>query len=222
MMQHKDINGELIHIRDYAEFKQDKQRKETALHIHHLAMASRRIVDNYPDLAGWYCLRVKDRREFAVEKVLTDSDVISLVATRPPEIVVRRGRKWTIPEQPWMPGYVLTRIVPSAGAFDGLHGVKDVLSTVGGSGRPYRISDKVIDKFTKYVASLSQEKSDRQADLGEFLKGQIVKIIDGPFASFEGVIVDNVAKGADKLKCEVSIFGRSTPFELDIASVEKL
>lgn len=222
MMQHRNIAGDLINIREFAEFKQEKQRRDMAIRISHLGMASKRIVADYPHLAGWYCLRVKDRHEAAVEKALQDEGVIALVVKQPEEIVVRRGRQWTVPERPWMPGYVLVRVVPSAAAFDGLRKVKGVLSVVGNDIQAYKIPDEVIEKFQAFVLQVVAQRQERKAKQGEFLKGEIVRVIDGPFASFEGVVIDDVTKGADRIKCEVSIFGRSTPLDLLLASVEKV
>lgn len=221
MMQHRDIAGQPIRI-DLAAFKQEKQDRETAIRISHLSMASKRIVEDYPELAGWYCLRVKDRAEFAVEKLLEESDVIAFVARHAPEIVIRRGRKWTVPARPWLPGYVLVRIVSSAAALHGLRQVRDVRGVVGAHELAYRIPDKVVETFMKSVSAANAQAEVKKAEEGEFMKGQILRVIDGPFASFEALVTENVKKDDQRIRCEVSIFGRSTPLELPLASVEKL
>ncbi|WP_197523686.1 transcription termination/antitermination protein NusG [Agrobacterium vitis] len=222
MMQHRSVVGELIEIRDFATAKQDKQRRSTALHIHHLSMASSRIADDYPELAGWYCLQVKDQREFSVEKELIDAGVFSLVVRQGGEEVIRRGRKWLLPERPWLRGYVLVRCVPSPSAFAGLLSIKDVFSIVGGLERPYKIPDRYINVFKDMVGSLSEAKKEKKAAEGEFMEGQRLRIVDGPFASFEAVVTETIKKDGERVKCEVSIFGRLSPMDLPLASVEKV
>ncbi len=221
MMQHKpgSIDGDAIVIRDYANLKQDKARAESRIRISHLSMASKRITEDYPDLAAWFCLRVMTGREFAVEKALIEEGVEAIVPATMASRVVRRGRVREVAPRPVMPCYVLVRCVPSAGAFVGLRRFDKVLDIVGGAERPYRIPDKFVNRFIALAKEGAYEH--REPAAITFMVNEVVRICDGPFASFPATVV-SIDIERSRVNVEASIFGRSTPIDLDIAQIEKV
>lgn len=188
-----------------------------------LSMASRanvaRITASERVKSHWYCLRVMTGREFAVEKLLDAADVESLVVRSNAYKTVKRGRVRMVPERPVITGYVLVHCVSSAAAMAGLLSVRDVIEVVGGAETPYRAD---ADSIARFKAMAEQGKYDHKVKPKvDFLPEEIVRVCDGPFASFHAVVV-SVDFETYLAKVEVEIFGRKTPVELDLAQIEKI
>jgi len=196
MMRHKPEDFQRnthIEIRPYAEFKQDKARLETRIKIDHLALASRRIADDYPDDARWYCLQVAPNREEAVEKLLLDCDVMAVFPIWKGAKVYRRGMLIARPDKPAMQGYVMVRMVHSAGAVMGLMEVDDVLGIVGGKVMPHSIKDKEMHDFLALCATGKLPKPEANE---AFEVGDKVRVADGPFITFRGVVAEVSGRAA--------------------------
>lgn len=212
-------------IRPFADFKQDKAIAERRIRIDHLSMASRavteRITDDYAEMKpGWFCLRVVSGREIAVENLLEKADVEVLVVLSGACKVVRRKRVVTIPPRPVIDGYVLVRCLNLPAAMSGLKAVDDVLDVVGGASSPYRVRD---DEVIRFKALADDGKYDHRVPMKvDFMVGEEVRVTDGPFASFPGIVTSLDQADKFRVSVEVSIFGRSTPVDLDIAQIEKM
>ncbi|WP_421406811.1 transcription termination/antitermination protein NusG [Agrobacterium tumefaciens] len=222
MMQHdrKHFDGaKTIVIRDFADKKQDNAIANHRMKIRQISFAAKRIADDYPDLAAWFCLKVTNRREFMVENALKEAGVDALVPTRKGDKLLKRHRIVPAPDLPVLPGYILVRCVPSSSAMAGLIRFEDVVSVVGGGETPYRIPMKFVNKFIK-KAKAGDYDTRRVTILG-YDVGNAVRVIDGPFASFPGIVVA-IDGGKGRVDVEVNIFGRPTPLELDVAQIEKV
>lgn len=221
MMQHdrKHFDSSTIVIREFADTKQNNAIANHRMQIRQISFAAKRIADDYPDMAAWFCLKVTPRREFLVEKALKDAGVDALVPTRKGDKIKKRSRIIPAPDLPVLPGYILVRCVPSSSAMAGLNMFEDVTWIVGGGETPYRIPQKFVNKFIKKAKAGDYDS--RSVMLLGFSVKDSIKVIDGPFASFPGVVV---AIDGDKgrIEVEVNIFGRSTPIELDVAQIEKV
>ncbi len=222
-MQHRRSQiraAEIIEIREYGDFKQDKAIAANKLRIAQLSMASRRIANDYPDLAAWFCLQVKDRSEKIVVSMLDDVDIEATVPVRKGDRIIKRHRIIKAPLIPVLPGYVLVRCVPSAGAMVALKNFdKRVIGVVGGAERPYRIPMKYVAKFIQ--SALAGDYDHRPPSPLKFSIGEQVLVTDGPFASFPGEVTSYDAMG-NRICVEVYIFGRATPVDLDVAQIEKV
>jgi transcription termination/antitermination protein NusG len=133
-------------------------------------------------------------------------------------IEMRRGRK-VDSERKFFPGYVLVKMDLTDETWHLVKNTAKVTGFLGGGGRgkPVPISDAEASRILKQV----QEGVERPKPAVSFEIGEQVKVADGPFASFNGTVED-VDEERARLKVAVSIFGRSTPVELDYAQVEKL
>lgn len=116
----------------------------------------------------------------------------------------------------FFPGYILVKMDLDNETWHAVKGTPKVTGFVGNSTRPPAISDEEVDKLTRRI----KEGTMKPKLKCEFEKSESVRVISGPFATFNGTVEEvNPAKG--RLKVLVSIFGRSTPIELDYSQVEK-
>ena len=154
-------------------------------------------------------------REGAEQKGLSDSFEQILVPTEK-VVEVRRGRKVDA-ERKFFPGYVLVRMEMTDEAYHLIKNTPKVTGFLGSDKKPIPISDAEADHILNQV----QEGVDRPKPSITFDVGEQVRVSDGPFASFNG-IVEEVDGERARLKVSVSIFGRATPVELEYGQVEKL
>jgi len=128
---------------------------------------------------------------------------------------VRRGRKVNT-ERRFFPGYVLVKMVMNNDTFHLVKATPKVTGFLGSQTKPMPVSQVEVDRIRGVV----QEGIDNPRPTISFDVGENVKVIDGPFASFSG-IVEGVDEDTARLKVAVSIFGRATPVELEYSQVEK-
>ena len=153
-------------------------------------------------------------REQAAIAGLQDSFEEILVPTE--EVVeMRRGRRVNA-ERKFFPGYVLVRMDMSDEAYHLVKNTPKVTGFLGQQNRPSPISQNEVDQIVNQV----QEGVERPKPSIVFEIGEQVRVCDGPFATFSG-LVEEVDEEKARLKVAVSIFGRATPVELEYGQVEK-
>ncbi|MEM5582426.1 transcription termination/antitermination protein NusG [Roseibium sp. AS2] len=131
-------------------------------------------------------------------------------------VEVRRGRKVDA-ERKFFPGYVLVKMDMTNEAFHLIKDTPKVTGFLGADQKPMPIPEKEALRIINQV----QEGVDRPKPSVTFEIGEQVRVSDGPFASFSG-LVEEVDDERARLKVAVSIFGRATPVELEFGQVDKL
>lgn len=130
-------------------------------------------------------------------------------------VEVRRGRKINT-ERRYFPGYVLVKMVMNDNTYHIINDTPKVTGFLGSGKKPLPVSQKEVDR----IRGVMQDSVERPKSTVTFEIGENVRVTDGPFASFSGVVED-VDEDNQRVKVAVSIFGRATPVELEFNQVEK-
>lgn len=171
----------------------------------------------------WYSVSVLSNFEKKIAEQIRTSvieagleDEIEEVLVPTEEVIeVRRGKKVTI-ERRFMPGYVLVRMEMSDQGYHLINSMNRVTGFLGPQGRPMPMRDAEVNAILNRV----QEGEEAPRTLLTFEVGEKVKVNDGPFEDFDG-LVEFVDDANQRLKVTVSIFGRETPVELEFTQVSK-
>ena len=136
----------------------------------------------------------------------------------PKETVVeyKNGKKREV-ERKFFPGYILVEMEMSDPAWHVVRNTPKVTGFVGTGKKPTPLSQEEVNSILEQVTSTKEKPKPKYV----FDKGEPVKIIDGPFSNFTGVVED-VNLDRNTLKVMVTIFGRQTPVELDFSQVQKV
>ena len=154
-------------------------------------------------------------REKAIQTGLEELFEEILVPTEK-VVEVRRGRKVDA-ERKFFPGYVLAKMEMTDEAYHLIKNTPKVTGFLGSDNKPIPITEAEANRILYQV----QEGVERPKPSITFEVGEQVRVADGPFASFNG-LVEEVDEERARVKVAVSIFGRATPVELEYAQVEKL
>ena len=154
-------------------------------------------------------------REQAKQRNLEDHFDQVLVPTET-VVEVRRGRKVNA-ERKFFPGYVLVKMDLTDEIYHLIKNTPKVTGFLGTDNKPMPISEAEAGRILQQV----QEGVERPKPSISFEIGENVRVSDGPFASFNGV-VEEVDEARSRVKVAVSIFGRATPVELEFGQVEKV
>jgi len=182
--------------------------------------------DNFEQshIKRWYIVKAISGKEHQVMQAIADYAKLKKVADKfgamtvpVEEVVEMKGGKKRRSERKFFPGYVLVEMEMSEELWHLIRQVPGVLGFVGGtSDKPTPLTEKEVNSILQRV----EEGVSKPKPKTLFVIGEVVRIIEGPFADFDGVVEDiNYEK--NKLRVSVSIFGRSTPVELEFGQVRK-
>ena len=152
--------------------------------------------------------RIKsERADDLFEEVMVPSEDV---------VEMKKGVKKTSKRQ-FFPGYILVKMELNEKTWHLVKGTPKITGFVGGSMNPPIVPEEEVKRITKQI----EEGTLKPKPKVQFEKGEDVKVVNGPFATFSGTVEDvNEEKG--RLRVLVSIFGRSTPIELEFTQVEKV
>lgn len=173
--------------------------------------------------ARWFIVHTYSGFEHRVEQTVREmmrtgqagGDIEEVVVPTEKVIELVKGEKRTSTRK-FYPGYVMIKMVMNDSSWHLVQEIPRVTGFVGGKNRPTPMRDSEAQR----VLALMESRQEQPRPKFHFDRGDEVRVIDGPFGGFNGVVEDvNYDKG--KLRVSVSIFGRQTPVELDFVQVTK-
>ncbi|NJB69528.1 transcriptional antiterminator NusG [Desulfobaculum xiamenense] len=173
--------------------------------------------------ARWYIVHTYSGFEQRVEQTLREmmrtgqdsGQILEVVMPTEKVIELVKGEKKTSTRK-FYPGYVMLKMILTDESWHLVQSIPRVTGFVGGKTRPAPMRDSEAEK----ILSMMEQRQEQPRPKFNFDRGDEVRVVDGPFSGFNGVVEDvNYDKG--KLRVSVSIFGRQTPVELDFVQVSK-
>ena len=174
-------------------------------------------------MKNWYIVQSHSSFENKVAKLIKEESEKAKISEKIEEIVVpthditevKRGKR-VQRKKKYFPGYVLIKSEMDNNIYHMIKNIKKVSGFLGSKGTPVPVSDNEIEKILGQIKDgIAQPTSSVEYSIGEK-----VQVIDGPFASFTG-LVEDIDEDKARLKVSVSIFGRPTPVDLEYNQVEK-
>jgi len=159
--------------------------------------------------------KVAEQIRTAVAEANLGDEIEEVLVPTEEVLEVRRGKKVTS-ERRFMPGYVLVRMEMTNKGYHLISSINRVTGFLGPQGRPMPMRDAEVNQILNRV----EEGQEAPRNLIRFDVGEKVKVTDGPFEGFDGMVED-VDEEHSRLKVSVSIFGRATPVELEFTQVTK-
>lgn len=162
-------------------------------------------------------LKVKSSLEGKVQQGVPASGQIAQVLVPTEQVAEIRSGKKRVSERKFFPGYLLIHMEMSDDSWHLVRTTPGVTGFIGAGRRPVPLAESEVEEILRQT----EERKDKPTPRVSFQKGEGVRVIEGPFTNFTGVIEEvNAARG--KLKVLASIFGRQTPVELEFWQVERL
>ncbi len=170
----------------------------------------------------WYIVHTYSGNEERVQRNLgqrikfldAEGEISQVIVPTEEEIEVRNGQRHTVTKK-ILPGYVIVQMNMSDQSWSVVRNTPGVTGFVSSGNKPVPLQEEEVNRILKQM-----EAEAPKVKVG-FRKGQSVRVVDGPFIDFMG-IVDDISPEKGKVKVLLFLFGRETPVELDFLQIEKL
>ena len=184
-------------------------------------------MNDVEDIARWYIIhaysgheeRVKKNLEQRIETLDIKHKILNVVVPTEEEVEIKSGVRKTISKKVF-PGYILVQMNMDDESWHMVRNTPGVTGFISSEdeqekrSRPIPLEDSEVEEIIKQI------ESDEPKNKIGYVSGQTIRITEGPFADFLGV-VDQVYSDRDKVRVLVSFFGRDTPVELDFLQIER-
>jgi len=172
---------------------------------------------------NWYIVQAYSGFEKKVADSIKDVMLKSSLETSLGEVLVpthkvtevKKGKR-TQKQKKYFPGYILVKLDLNKQIYHKIKNIQKVSGFLGPEGKPVPVSDNEVKKIMNQI---TETETNPSAGIS-FEIGEKVRVCDGPFASFSG-LVEEIDEDKSRLKVSVSIFGRPTPVDLEYNQVEK-
>ena len=173
---------------------------------------------------AWYVLRAVSGKEMKVKEYI-DAEIkygrlgghVSQVLIPTEKVKALRGNKQVIKERLYLPGYVLVEARLVGETVHELRNTPNVLGFLGGMDNPTPLRESEVNRILGKVDELESEPQEVEIP---YIVGESVKVVDGPFSGFSGVI-EKIDEEKKKVTVTVKVFGRSTGLDLGFMQIEK-
>ena len=173
---------------------------------------------------NWYIVQAYSGFEKKVADSIKDVMIKASLETNLGEVLVpthkvtevKKGKR-TQKQKKYFPGYILVKLDLNKQIYHIIKNIQKVSGFLGPEGKPVPVSENEVKKIMNQI---SETETNPSAGIS-FEIGEKVRVCDGPFASFSG-LVEEIDEDKSRLKVAVSIFGRSTPVDLEYSQVEKI
>ena len=172
---------------------------------------------------NWYIVQAYSGFEKKVADSIKDVMAKSSIETHLVEVLVpthkvtevKKGKR-TQKQKKYFPGYILVKLDLNKQIYHKIKNIQKVSGFLGPEGKPVPVSENEVKKIMNQI---TETETNPSAGIS-FEIGEKVRVCDGPFASFSG-LVEEIDEDKSRLKVSVSIFGRPTPVDLEFNQVEK-
>lgn len=197
------------------------EQEETQAQVVEQEVREQVVEKAHPD-AKWYVIhtysgyenKVKTNLEHRIDSMGAQDQIFQVIIPTEDEIEIRDGQRRTVQKKVF-PGYVLVQMVLTDHSWHVVRNTPGVTGFVGSGSKPTPLMDQEVKQILK---AMRREAPKIKVS---FSRGEKVKVVDGPFTDFIGVVDDiNLEKG--KVRVLVSFFGRETPVELDFLQVTRV
>jgi len=177
------------------------------------------------DMAGdWYVIhsysgyenKVKVNLETRIRSMHMEDRIFEVHIPMEDVVEIKNGKKVTVPKKVF-PGYILVRMILDDDSWYGVRNTPGVTGFVGGSNKPTPLSRREVERFLGFQ---KEEEKPKPRFKPEWEVGEVVRVITGPFADFNGKI-EGIDLDQSKITVLVNIFGRDTPVELGFEDIQK-
>jgi len=177
------------------------------------------------DMPGdWYVIhsysgyenKVKVNLETRIKSMHMEDRIFEVHIPMEDVVEIKNGKKVTVPKKVF-PGYILVRMILDDDSWYGVRNTPGVTGFVGGSSKPTPLSRREVERFLGFQ---KEEEKPKPRFKPEWEVGEVVRVISGPFADFNGKI-EGIDLDQSKVTVLVNIFGRDTPVELGFEDIQK-